>query len=472
MINLAAYTIQDEIKRKALAGIPLSNTSSKTNVDLYNSIKSTAANNTANAVNSAGNIFGGAIGGLVGGTLQSGFSNMSNAINQSVSNSKTNSSPVVTSGDQKPQYNGMGYDEYKNTLLNKIKSDVNMSADTQISTINKNLADILGQIDIQKNAVQPEFDKTIQDIGNQEFNTKESEKELMNQFGWNSGNSGLAIGELNKVKISADKARSDTETQKALKLSDIADRVAQANNRASLDRQDIENWKSQKLSGAEADAIMASEDRNYSMYRDTVGDYTDLRNYNRGVTESDRSYNRDATESDRTYNYQVERDKVEDLRYKDELIWSRSENNPAYRAQILDNKISELNLKYLPQQLQSDLEQTRESIRAAKTKAENGGLSELEQAELNSKMVGYNEKINDYTKQTNKQKTLSEIGNLTVDGAIKELRSNAGKKYIPAMGDKYYLDVLNFLNKLKESDSGGKKVNSINIAGLDLQLND
>lgn len=50
----------------------------------------------------------------------------------------------------------------------------------------------------------------------------------------------------------------------------------------------------------------------YAKYRDTVTDYENNRNYNRGVFESDRNYNRGVLESDRAFNYQASRDQVLD----------------------------------------------------------------------------------------------------------------------------------------------------------------
>jgi hypothetical protein len=85
-----------------------------------------------------------------------------------------------------------------------------------------------------------------------------------------NNNSGLGVGELNKVKLTADDNRANADTSLAAALNDISRRVALANNGASNDRASLAKWKATQMAGAEANAFIDADNTNYSRGQDAV----------------------------------------------------------------------------------------------------------------------------------------------------------------------------------------------------------
>jgi hypothetical protein len=233
-----------------------------------------------------------------------------------------------------PKYNGLSPDAYKNTLVQKAQAGVNSSADAQMATIQQNLAETLAAINSERASAAQNYQKNLETIHNNEFVTTESQKEIMNQGGWNANNSGLAVGEVGKIKIGADKQRADANASLSQLLADISNRASLAQTRASNDKSSVEKWKEQQLAGAEAEALINSENRNYGMYRDSVSDNNNNRNFeytkDQDAKKWDYQENRDNVAdawNEKTFNYGAERDKVADVWKDKEFSYQVSRDN-------------------------------------------------------------------------------------------------------------------------------------------------
>jgi hypothetical protein len=238
-----------------------------------------------------------------------------------------------------PTYNGMTSEEFIKALTDKATSGVNTAADSQINTIANNLAEALSNYDSETADSQARNKKMLEQIHNNEFVTGETSKEMMNQSGWNPTNSGLAIGELDRVKIGADKERADANASLEAELADISRRANLARTRAGNDKSDVEKWRASQLSGVGADAMLQADQRNYGQYRDTVGDYWTKANYDYGVSRdkvSDSQWQKQYEQSGKqwqdSFDYQKERDKVSDSQ------WKAGYDYQASRDKVLDNQ--------------------------------------------------------------------------------------------------------------------------------------
>jgi hypothetical protein len=176
-------------------------------------------------------------------------------------------------------------------------------------------------LDAEKENADVNNKKLVEAIHNNEFATSETSKELMNMSGWNANNSGLAIGEMDKIKIGADKQRADAAGALVQALNDIARRSTTAKTRANNERLALDKWKANALMGAEADAMLQGDSRNYSMYRDSMADYYNNRDFEYGRTVDDRNYN-----------YQVNRDKILDEQWLKQF-------NVQEQQRLIDNAI-------------------------------------------------------------------------------------------------------------------------------------
>jgi hypothetical protein len=183
-----------------------------------------------------------------------------------------------------PAYQGLNPQAIADAWLAKTTAGVNQSANQQLTNIQNNLTEILSDLDAEKSGAQSNKEKQLQTIHNNEFATTETQKELMNASGWNMNNSGLAVGEVGKIKVGADKQRSDASGALVEALNDIARRANLANTRAANDTTSVENWKSAELSGAAADALLQANTLGYQQYRDSVSDYQNNRNYDYQVS--------------------------------------------------------------------------------------------------------------------------------------------------------------------------------------------
>lgn len=243
------------------------------------------------------------------------------------------STPVQEELPVMPEYAGLDAEALSKAWLDKMKSGIDESANSQLNTIKQNLADALSALEGEKSGIQTNNDKLLEQIHNNEFATSEAQKEVMNQSGWNPTNSGLAIGELGKTKIGADKERADANQALVDALNDVARRVTLANTHASNDTANVKNWKDTQLTGAEAQALLYGDQIGYDRYRDSVADALNQQNfdyqkerdavsdawnqqnfdYNKDV--DDRNFDYEKFLNDRNYNYQVSRDKVTDAQW-------------------------------------------------------------------------------------------------------------------------------------------------------------
>lgn len=182
-------------------------------------------------------------------------------------------------------YAGLNPDQYRQSLIDAVKGGVMSEYEANAAIIKNNLARALSDLDAEMSALEPAYQKQVQQIAQNQFTSQEASKELMNQAGWNTGNSGLAVGEQTKIGIAADKSRAETLQNKTMAESDIMRRRSLANDLSGTDLASIEAQKNAKLSAAEAEALVRSEDRNRSIY------------------ESDRDYSRSTYESDRQFEF-------------------------------------------------------------------------------------------------------------------------------------------------------------------------
>ena len=214
---------------------------------------------------------------------------------------------------------GGGGSSYEDQLAALARANVQKSINSQISNINRNLDDILTNLAREKSTVEPIFTKSMENIKSNEFNTSETQKELMNQSGWNMNNSGLAVGEMGKIKIGADKSRGEAEQNKALALQDIATRESGARNNASRAATDIQNWGESELSSLLAQAAIEASNRATQQEQFN-------KQFDRGVLESDRNYGRSVFESDRSYDYDATRDQINDDQWMKKFNYEQQQN--------------------------------------------------------------------------------------------------------------------------------------------------
>ncbi len=197
-------------------------------------------------------------------------------------------------------YGGMDQTEYMDTLMKKAKSGVNQSANTQYSSIQQNLDDVLSQLDAEKSTLDPTYQDALGSIKAREFSSSEAAKELMNQSGWNTTNSGLSIGELNKISMQSSDQQASAKEDLVKALEDVVRRSTLAQTKASNEELAVDQWKAQALATAQADALIQADSRNYGQYTDNRNfglqsdqfDFTKQnadRTYDRGVVESDRN---------------------------------------------------------------------------------------------------------------------------------------------------------------------------------------
>lgn len=263
------------------------------------------------------------------------FSKQLDGVQQGIDTSAVSKAwQTATQPTGQPAYNGLSADAYKNTLVQKAKSGVNSSADAQLATIQQNLAETLQAINSERASAAQNYQKTLETIHNNEFATTESQKEIMNQGGWNTNNSGLAVGEVGRIKIGADKQRADASASLSQLLADISSRASLAQTKASNDVASVNKWKEQQLAGAEADATINAENRNYGMYRDTVSDFTNNRNFDYAKEQDTKKWDyqegRDKIAdawNEKTFNYGVERDKAADTWKQKEYDYQVSRDN-------------------------------------------------------------------------------------------------------------------------------------------------
>jgi hypothetical protein len=106
------------------------------------------------------------------------------------------------------------YQAYLDKIVEAARSGVISQYDAQLATINMNLQLTMAQLDAEKATLEPVYQDTLKTIAKNQFSSAEAAKEMMNQSGWNTQNSGLAVGEQTKVVNQANDQRTDAQTTK------------------------------------------------------------------------------------------------------------------------------------------------------------------------------------------------------------------------------------------------------------------
>lgn len=130
----------------------------------------------------------------------------------------------------------------------------------------------LSSLNTQEAEINPAYEQAVRNVNDNSFNTSETAKELMNMYGWNPSNSGLAIGRLGAIDIQRDKDLADTDRKKVLALEDIANKRNLAKQMLGTSEIEAGKMKESLLRQASADALLKGQQsvREY---------YGDLRNY-------------------------------------------------------------------------------------------------------------------------------------------------------------------------------------------------
>lgn len=200
-------------------------------------------------------------------------------------------------------------------------------------------------------------------------------------------------------------AKNQSEVDRFRSLNTVREQLANSNDRGGTGRQDLTNVET--VSGSRMNNIMLQQQNVISEAQKAINELEASGNFEEAqiiannanerlralIEESnrvetvgynrlrdsigDQRYNQEYSDSrsDVLYNreYQQGRDTVEDQRYTDELEWSRNQNNPAVRAQILNNQARELEIElmkdpnsYENQKKRLDLEGIRQDLATGK----------------------------------------------------------------------------------------------------------
>jgi hypothetical protein len=160
-------------------------------------------------------------------------------------------------GYSAPQDNGDYYAKLKAMKESGIMSEYESNA----AVIKNNLAKALANLKAEKAALAPVYQNQLTSISQNQFGSGEKMKEMMNQAGWTGQNSGIAIGEQGKIKIGADTARADAAGTYSEGVNDANRRMTLAKQISDEEQAALEKWKANQLSGAEAEAWVANQER-------------------------------------------------------------------------------------------------------------------------------------------------------------------------------------------------------------------
>ncbi|NCU25772.1 hypothetical protein EOM86_03525 [Candidatus Nomurabacteria bacterium] len=188
------------------------------------------------------------------------------------------------------QYNGMSFDQYKQSLIDSVRAGVMTEYEANASIIRNNLAQAMSELQNELAALEPLYQTQLDTIAKNQYTTGERTKETLNQGGWNTSNSGLAVGEHTKIANAADESRAEAGLAKTQAEENINRQRTLQEQLANNDLASLEAQKNAKLAGAEAEAMIHAEDRYRQMY------------------ESDRSYDlqqKQFSESIRQFNEQL-----------------------------------------------------------------------------------------------------------------------------------------------------------------------
>lgn len=333
-------------------------------------------------------------------------------------------------------------------------SEINRLAELQkqqaIAGLTKSKDTALSNLDREKADIQPRYYTARNDANTQsKLGAKSFVEYMANRRLTNSGENTQAklmqnvalqgqIGELKQQEQSAfdEVGRRSTDVNNA-----YASDVEAA--RAGIDSQTMQNLINEQR---RLDDIRREQDRydrefNYRLDRDTVNDDRydrefDYRSDRDGISDTryNTQYRDQRGDIDYARRYQSERDSINDTRYNTEyadkrsdIDWARSPDNPAYQAQLLSNKMAEININYLPQQQQLELTKLRKQIAEIgreKPKSEyEMQLQKLKLAQVNKELENLNNPQNKPDKNAMIAGGYEALDSRIVNGDISEARS-------------------------------------------------
>jgi len=112
----------------------------------------------------------------------------------------------------------------------------------------------------ERASIEPMYNETIRAIDEGAFNNSEAKKELMNQYGWGMGDTGLAVGEVNKIGIDAQKSKDKAAIERDNMLADIKRRESLAASLKDNSNADANSWKAAQMMGVDADAFLKAKE--------------------------------------------------------------------------------------------------------------------------------------------------------------------------------------------------------------------
>ena len=174
--------------------------------------------------------------------------------------------PQWWTNDQKPASGGGGggavtSGDYYSKYMQMRQAGIMSEYEANASVIKQNLARALADLDAEQAALAPVYQSSLSTIQANQFQSGEQMKELMNQAGWTGQNSGIAVGEQGKIKIGADTARAEAKSIYDQGVMDVNRRKTLAKDIAGEEQKALEKWKNAQLSGAEAEAWLANDER-------------------------------------------------------------------------------------------------------------------------------------------------------------------------------------------------------------------
>lgn len=155
---------------------------------------------------------------------------------------------------------------YRKALVESKKGAINSEYETNASIIKNNLTRALAALNQNKAALEPLYQRQLSSIAQNQFATSETTKEIMNQGGWNAGNSGLAVGEQTKIGIGADKQRGEAAQARTAAENEYNSQMATEQMAADESLGSLGRWRSNQLSAAESDAMATATQYGRSVY--------------------------------------------------------------------------------------------------------------------------------------------------------------------------------------------------------------
>lgn len=138
-------------------------------------------------------------------------------------------------------------------------SDVNSAYKQGLTALKNSYSSDRSNLGAEQSKVNPLFQTAIKSIGQNEFNTKESQNELMNSGGWNTSNSGLAVGEMTRIANVASQNRAGALDTKNTTLADIARRRSLVGNQYNNNLIALAEQKTAGLTKARSSAQLTAD---------------------------------------------------------------------------------------------------------------------------------------------------------------------------------------------------------------------